>query len=123
MHHNDGRIVSNVVLQALQGEPLTVYGNGMQTRSFCYVADLTEALERLMNSPEHVAGPVNIGNQVELTVLDLAKRVLALTGSQSIIKYRPLPIDDPKLRRPDVSQARELLGWQERKSKRLNSSN
>src|SRR3546814_19085892 len=84
----------------------------MQTRSFCYVADLTEALERLMNSPEHVAGPVNIGNPVELTVLDLAKRVLALTGSQSIIKYRPLPIEDPTLRPQDVQPARELLRWQ-----------
>ena len=112
MHQNDGRIVSNFVLQALRAQPLTVYGDGSQTRSFCYVADLAEALERLMGSPEGVVGPVNLGNPTELSVLDLAKRVLSLTRSSSKIEFLPLPIDDPRRRRPDISQARELLGWQ-----------
>jgi UDP-glucuronate decarboxylase len=108
---DDGRVVSSFVVRALTGEPLTVFGDGTQTRSFCYVDDLVEGLIRLMNTPPDVPGPVNLGNPGEFTMLELAERVLALTGSTSAIAYRPLPSDDPARRRPDISRAQELLGW------------
>lgn len=112
MHPDDGRVVSNLIVQALKNEPLTLYGNGRQTRSFCYVLDLIEVIFRLMNSPDEVTGPVNIGNPTEYKVIDLANEILRLTGSRSPIIYKSLPPDDPKQRRPDISRARELLGWE-----------
>jgi len=108
---NDGRVVSSFVVQALKGEPLTVFGDGKQTRSFCYVDDLVEGLIRLMNTPPDEPGPVNLGNPGEFTMLELAEKVLALTGSTSGIDHRPLPSDDPVRRRPDISTAQELLAW------------
>ncbi len=107
---NDGRVISNFVTQALRGEPLTIYGDGLQTRSFCYVSDLIEGIVRLSRSDEHT--PVNIGNPGEFTMLECAHEVLAVTGSESEITYRPLPQDDPSRRRPDITKARELLGWE-----------
>jgi len=112
MQANDGRVVTNFVSQALAGEPLTIYGNGSQTRSFCYVDDEIEGFLRLLDGP-HI-GPINIGNPNEFTMLQLATLVLELTGTGAAIEYRPLPADDPKLRRPDISQARELLDWSPR---------
>lgn len=109
MHPNDGRVVSNFIVQALNNEPLTIYGDGSQTRSFCYVDDLIEVVLRLMNSSQ--TGPINIGNPTEFRVVDLAKQVIALTGSRSQIVYKPLPSDDPKQRRPDISKAEKLLSW------------
>jgi UDP-glucuronate decarboxylase len=111
MHPNDGRVVSNFVLQALRGLPLTVYGRGGQTRSFCYVTDLVEALVRLMDTPDGFAGPVNLGNPEEHTVLELAEITIRLTGSRSKIAFAPLPEDDPAQRRPDIELARHALGW------------
>ena len=111
MHINDGRVVSNFVVQALRGEPLTVFGDGSQTRSFCYVDDLVEGLIRLMDSPDDVTGPVNLGNPVEFTMLELAQRVLELTGSRSEVVFERLPLDDPKRRQPNIDKARALLGW------------
>jgi len=111
MHPNDGRVVSNFIVQALKGEPVTMFGDGSQTRSFCYVDDLVEALIRLMNSPLEVTGPVNLGNPREFTVRQLAEHVLRLTGSQSKLEFRPLPTDDPKQRQPDISVARKTLDW------------
>jgi UDP-glucuronate decarboxylase len=108
---NDGRVVSNFIVQALRGEDLTVYGDGRQTRSFCYVSDLTAALTGMMNS-EDVRGPMNLGNPGEFTVLELARKVLQLTGSRSRVVSRPLPLDDPVRRCPDISLAREKLGWE-----------
>jgi UDP-glucuronate decarboxylase len=108
---NDGRVVSSFIVQALRGEPLTVYGDGSQTRSFCYIDDLVDGLIALMNSAPDVTGPMNLGNPGEFTMLELARKVLALTGSTSPIEYRPLPSDDPVRRRPDISRAIELLGW------------
>ncbi|MES2272981.1 MAG: GDP-mannose 4,6-dehydratase, partial [Chlamydiota bacterium] len=116
MHPNDGRVVSNFIVQALQSKPLTLYGNGCQTRSFCYVDDLIEVVIRLMNTPDSIAGPVNIGNPTEFRVLDLANQVIRLTGSKSPLIQQALPSDDPKQRRPDISQARDLLGWEPRVS-------
>jgi len=112
MHPNDGRVVSNFVVQALRGEPLTVYGAGQQTRSFCYVDDLVEGLIRLMNSRDDFTGPVNLGNPGEFTILELAQKVLALTGSASRIEHLPLPSDDPTQRRPVIDLAQAELGWQ-----------
>ncbi|NSL53761.1 UDP-glucuronic acid decarboxylase family protein [Uliginosibacterium aquaticum] len=112
MHPSDGRVVSNFVVQALKGEPITIYGDGSQTRSFCYVDDLIEGMIRLMNTPADFTGPVNIGNPGEFTMLQLAERVIALTGSKSELVFHPLPQDDPKQRRPDISLAREVLDWQ-----------
>ena len=112
MHPNDGRVVSTFIVQALRGEPLTVFGDGNQTRSFCYVDDLVEGLIRLMDTPDHVTGPVNLGNPTEFTMLELAQRVLELTGSRSEVVLKPLPQDDPKQRQPNVDQARALLGWE-----------
>jgi dTDP-glucose 4,6-dehydratase len=107
---NDGRVISNFMKQALRGEPLTVYGDGQQTRSFCYVSDEVEGILRLSRAETH--DPVNIGNPTEFTILECAHRVLKVTGSQSPITYKPLPQDDPKQRRPDISRARQLLGWE-----------
>ncbi|HEY0719656.1 MAG TPA: UDP-glucuronic acid decarboxylase family protein [Gammaproteobacteria bacterium] len=112
MHPRDGRVVSNFIIQALQGDDITVYGEGNQTRSFCYVDDLLEAFVRLMNSPDEVTGPINTGNPGEFTILELAEKVIKLTGSTSKIVKLPLPQDDPKQRRPDIGRARELLGWE-----------
>jgi UDP-glucuronate decarboxylase len=109
---NDGRVVSSFIVQALRGEPLTVYGDGSQTRSFCYVDDLVDGLIALMNSPEQVTGPVNLGNPGEFTMLELAKKVLALTGSDCPIENRPLRSDDPVRRKPNIDRAKEQLGWQ-----------
>lgn len=111
MRPDDGRVVSNVICQALADDDITIYGDGSQTRSFCYVSDLVDGLMRLMDS-DVADGPVNLGNPVELTVSDLAERVLRLTGSRSRIVYRPLPIDDPRRRRPDIGRAKSLLGWE-----------
>ena len=108
---NDGRVVSNFIVQALNGEDLTIYGDGSQTRSFCYVDDLIEGFVRMMNQ-DKIIGPVNIGNPGEFTMLELAKEVLDLTGSKSKIVYKPLPGDDPKMRRPDISLAKEALSWE-----------
>ncbi len=112
MHPNDGRVVSNFIVQALQNKPLTVYGTGQQTRSFCYVDDLIEVIIRMMESPESVTGPINIGNPGELKVIDLAKQIIELTNSKSPIQYIPLPSDDPKQRKPDITYAKQVLGWQ-----------
>jgi UDP-glucuronate decarboxylase len=111
MHPDDGRVVSNFVLQALRGLPITVYGEGAQTRSFCYVTDLVDALVRLMNTPDEFAGPVNLGNPDEYTILELAQIVIELTGSRSKIVLAPLPQDDPVQRRPDIGLARRMLDW------------
>ena len=112
MHPNDGRVVSNFIVQALRGEPLTIYGDGSQTRSFCYVDDLIDAMVALMDSEDAVIGPMNVGNPTEFTMLELARTVLALTGSRSTLEFHPLPSDDPKQRRPDIALATETLGWQ-----------
>lgn len=112
MDPNDGRVVSNFIVQALRGQDLTIYGSGSQTRSFCYVDDLIEGFVRLMNSEDGITGPVNLGNAGEFTMLELAEKVLTLTGSTSKLVFKPLPQDDPKQRRPDITLARETLGWQ-----------
>jgi UDP-glucuronate decarboxylase len=112
MHPNDGRVVSNFIVQALKGEPITIYGEGQQTRSFCYVDDLIEGFLRFMASPAGFPGPVNLGNPGEFTIRELAERVLAITGSKSKLEFRPLPADDPTQRRPDIRLAQEKLGWQ-----------
>jgi UDP-glucuronate decarboxylase len=112
MHPNDGRVVSNFIVQALRGEPITIYGDGSQTRSFCYVDDLITGLVRLMATADEVTGPMNLGNPVEIRVGELAQRVVQMTGSRSTIEYRPLPSDDPRQRRPDIGLARATLGWE-----------
>lgn len=112
MHPNDGRVVSNFVVQALRGEDITIYGEGQQTRSFCYVDDLIEGFVRLMNSPEELTGPVNLGNPGEFTIKELAERVIDLTGSSSKLIHKPLPQDDPKQRQPNIELARKELGWE-----------
>ncbi len=111
MHPADGRVVSNFIMQALRGENLTIYGDGKQTRSFCYVDDLVEGLIKLMESPSDFTGPVNVGNPVEFTIRELAELVIELTGSRSKLIERPLPADDPTQRRPDISLAQSRLGW------------
>ncbi len=111
MHPNDGRVVSNFIVQALKGEAITVYGDGQQSRSFCYVDDLVDGLLRLMRSQAGVTGPINLGNPNEFTMLELAEQVLKLTGSRSKIERRPLPQDDPRQRQPNIDRAREQLGW------------
>lgn len=111
MHPNDGRVVSNFIVQALRNEEITIYGDGSQTRSFCYVDDLLEAMVRTMNTEDAFTGPVNIGNPGEFTMLELARLVIDLTGSKSQIVYKPLPSDDPKQRQPDISLANQALGW------------
>jgi len=112
MHPNDGRVVSNFIVQALENKPITIYGDGMQTRSFCYVDDLIEAMIKIMDTPDSFTGPVNIGNPMEFTILELAKTVIKLTGSNSQIEFKPLPQDDPKQRQPDINLAREMLDWE-----------
>lgn len=112
MHPNDGRVVSNFVLQALKGEPITIYGDGSQSRSFCYVDDLVDGLVRLMNTPHEVTGPINLGNAEETTVKALAEKIIELIGSQSELLYEALPQDDPVRRCPDISLAAQTLGWQ-----------
>jgi UDP-glucuronate decarboxylase len=111
MHPNDGRVVSNFIVQALQNAPITLYGDGSQTRAFCFVDDLIEGFLRLMTAPDQVTGPVNLGNPQETSVAELAKLIIALTGSRSVIIHRPLPVDDPAQRCPDITLATELLGW------------
>lgn len=111
MHPNDGRVVSNFIMQALRDEPITLFGDGNQTRSFCYVDDLIEGLIRLMETPKEVTGPINLGNPVEFTIRELAERVIDLTGSSSKLVYHPLPQDDPRQRQPNITQAREVLDW------------
>lgn len=111
MHPEDGRVVSNFICQALRGDPISIYGNGSQTRSFCYADDLIDGFIRLMESDECFTGPVNLGNPQEFTILELAKQVIRLTGSNSKLQYKPLPLDDPKQRRPDISLAKEILSW------------
>ena len=112
MHPNDGRVVSNFIVQALRGQPITLYGDGSQTRAFCYVGDLVEAFLRVMATGDEVTGPVNLGNPHEIPVAELAARILRLTGSSSTIEYRPLPEDDPTQRCPDIALAKKLIGWQ-----------
>jgi len=112
MHPNDGRVVSNFIVQALRGDPITIYGDGKQTRSFCFVSDLVEGLRRLMDSPEEVTGPINLGNPGEFTMIELAEAVIRLTGSTSSLVFRPAPVDDPRQRQPDITKARAKLGWE-----------
>jgi UDP-glucuronate decarboxylase len=112
MHPNDGRVVSNFIVQALQGKDITIYGDGSQSRSFCYVDDLIDAMVRAMATEAGFTGPVNIGNPREFTVLELAELILKLTGSKSKIEYQPLPSDDPKQRQPNIDLARAKLAWQ-----------
>jgi UDP-glucuronate decarboxylase len=114
MHPNDGRVVSNFIVQALLGRDITVYGEGLQTRSFCYVDDLIDGVVRLMATPAGVTGPVNIGNPIELKIIELAQMIIALVGSRSRIVRRPLPENDPRQRQPDISRAQELLDWKPR---------
>ena len=111
MHPNDGRVVSNFIVQALRGEDITIYGDGMQTRSFCYVDDLIEAIGRMMETPFDVTGPINIGNPGEFTMLELAELVIEMTGTKSKIRFEALPSDDPRQRRPDISKAQATLAW------------
>jgi UDP-glucuronate decarboxylase len=114
MHPNDGRVVSNFIVQALKGEPITLYGDGSQTRAFCYVDDLIEGFLRMMEAPDDITGPMNLGNPVETSVAELAEMVVNLTGTRSRIVYKPLPVDDPIQRCPDISQASSLLDWKPR---------
>lgn len=114
MHHADGRVVSNFIVQALRGQPITIYGDGSQTRSFCYVDDLVEGFLRLMNTGPDATGPINLGNPVEFTMLELAEKVLTMTGSRSKLEFLPLPQDDPKQRQPNISKAKDTLGWEPR---------
>lgn len=112
MHLNDGRVVSNFIIQALKGKSITVYGEGSQSRSFCYVDDLIKGLIGLMNTSDEVTGPINLGNHVEFTILELAEKVTELTKSKSEIRFEPLPEDDPQQRQPDISLARQIIGWE-----------
>jgi UDP-glucuronate decarboxylase len=114
MHPADGRVVSNFIMQALRGEAITIYGEGEQTRSFCYVDDLVDGLIRLMESPADITGPINMGNPVEVSMRELAEQVLQLTGAASSLQFMPLPEDDPKQRQPDITRAKKLLGWEPR---------
>jgi UDP-glucuronate decarboxylase len=111
MHPNDGRVVSNFIVQALKNQPITIYGEGQQTRSFCYVDDLIDGFLKLMATDASVTGPINLGNPGEFTIRELAEKVIALTGSRSTLELRPLPADDPRQRQPDITRAREQLGW------------
>jgi UDP-glucuronate decarboxylase len=115
MHPNDGRVVSNFIVQALLNRPITVYGDGSQTRSFQYIDDLIEGMIRMMNTPDDITGPVNLGNPSEYTILEMANKIIELTGSKSKIIYNPLPQDDPVQRKPDITLAKKVLnGWQPR---------
>jgi UDP-glucuronate decarboxylase len=111
MHPNDGRVVSNFIMQALRGEPITIFGEGQQTRAFCYVDDLVAGLMALMDSSDEVTGPINLGNPGEFTMLQLAEAVIELTGSKSTLAFNPLPQDDPKQRQPNITKASTILGW------------
>ncbi len=119
MHPNDGRVVSNFIVQALGNEPITLYGDGSQTRAFCYVDDMIEGFLRMMEAPDDITGPMNLGNPVETSVAELAQLIIELTGSRSKIEHRPLPIDDPIQRCPDISQAKALLNWEPQTALRL----
>lgn len=112
MHPNDGRVVSNFIMQALRNEPITIYGSGKQTRSFCYVSDLIDGFLKLMDSSNEIIGPINLGNPGEFTMIELAENVIKLTGSKSELIFKPLPADDPKQRQPDITQAKTKLGWE-----------
>ena len=112
MHPNDGRVVSNFIMQALRGDDITLFGDGEQTRSFCYVSDLIDGLHRMMSTPDSVVGPINLGNPEECTVRALAETIIGLTGSRSTLVRRPLPPDDPRQRQPDITKARDVLGWE-----------
>jgi UDP-glucuronate decarboxylase len=112
MHPNDGRVVSNFIVQALRGEDITVFGDGQQSRSFCYVDDLIRGMMAMMNSPADVTGPINVGNPVEFTMLELAEKVLHKIGGKSKLCFKPLPGDDPRQRKPDITKAQNVLGWQ-----------
>ena len=112
MHPNDGRVVSNFIVQALKGEDITLYGDGEQTRSFCFVSDLVDGLVRLMDTPDEVTGPINLGNPGEFTIKQLAEQIIEMTGSASRLVHKPLPQDDPRQRQPDITKARETLGWE-----------
>ena len=112
MAENDGRVISNFIVQALTGEDITIYGDGSQTRSFCYVSDLVEGMIKMMNNPQKFVGPVNLGNPSERTIKNLAELVIELTNSNSKIIYKPLPSDDPTQRRPDITVAKRELGWE-----------
>jgi len=112
MHPNDGRVVSNFIVQALRGEDITIYGDGSQSRSFCYVDDMIEGFVRMMDSERSLSGPVNMGNPVEFTMLELAENVLRLTDSKSKLTFKPLPTDDPRQRQPNITLAKEKLGWE-----------
>jgi UDP-glucuronate decarboxylase len=112
MHPNDGRVVSNFIVQAIQGRDITIYGDGSQTRSFCYVDDLVEAILRMMDTADNLTGPINIGNPSEFTMLELAERIVKLTKSSSMLVFRPLPSDDPKQRQPSIELARATLDWE-----------
>jgi UDP-glucuronate decarboxylase len=112
MQFNDGRVVSNFIIQALTNSEITIYGDGSQTRSFCYVSDLVDGLIKMINSNSSITGPINLGNPTEISILDLATRIINETNSKSVIKREPLPFDDPKQRRPDIDRAKKLLGWQ-----------
>ncbi|MCC5832733.1 MAG: SDR family oxidoreductase [Chlamydiales bacterium] len=114
MHPNDGRVVSNFIVQAIQNQPITIYGKGSQTRSFCYVSDLVDGLIALMNTSDSLIGPYNLGNPIEFSMIELANKILELTNSSSELAFHPLPSDDPKQRRPDITLAREALGWKPR---------
>jgi UDP-glucuronate decarboxylase len=111
MHPNDGRVVSNFFMQALKNEPITLYGDGNQTRSFCYVDDLVDGLIRLMDSADRITGPINLGNSDEITIKELAEQIISVTNSRSKLEFRPLPADDPKQRQPDIARARDVLDW------------
>jgi UDP-glucuronate decarboxylase len=112
MHPNDGRVVSNFIVQALRRENITVYGEGNQTRSFCYVDDLVDAMLRMIDTAKEVTGPINVGNPNEFTIRELAELVIELTGTKSKIVFEPLPSDDPRQRQPDISKAKQVLGWE-----------
>jgi UDP-glucuronate decarboxylase len=112
MHPNDGRVVSNFIMQALKGEDITVFGDGNQTRSFCYIDDLVDGLLSLMKSPDEFTGPINLGNPAEFSILEIAQKVIAMTGSKSKIVFHPLPSDDPRQRQPDINLAKKTLDWE-----------
>jgi UDP-glucuronate decarboxylase len=111
MHPNDGRVVSNFIVQALRGDEISIYGDGSQSRAFCYVDDMIDGFVRMMDTPDSVTGPINLGNPSEFTIRELAEHVIELTGSSSKISYKPLPHDDPKQRCPDISKAKDVLDW------------
>jgi UDP-glucuronate decarboxylase len=112
MHPNDGRVISNFIMQALRNEPITIFGDGLQTRSFCYVEDMVEGIMRMMNGPDDFVGPVNLGNPGEYSMLELAENIVRLTRSKSRLEFQPSPMDDPRRRQPDIGLAKEKLGWE-----------